>query len=59
MSTEKRILNSTLTIEIEEEKLARDVYLTLDAQWNMRIFQNISRAEQQHLGAVASLLAQV
>ena len=47
-----------LQFMIEEEKLARDVYLTLDAQWNLRIFQNISRAEQQHMDAVASLLIQ-
>ncbi len=41
---------------IEEEKLARDVYLMLDEQWNLRVFQNISRAEQTHMEAVASLL---
>lgn len=40
----------------EEEKLARDVYLTLDETWNLRIFQNISRAEQTHMDAVATLL---
>ena len=41
---------------IEEEKLARDVYLMLDEQWDLRVFQNISRAEQTHMDAVASVL---
>lgn len=40
----------------EEEKLARDVYLTLDETWHLRVFQNISRAEQTHMDAVATLL---
>ena len=30
----------------EEEKLARDVYLTLDKTWNHRIFFNIAQSEQ-------------
>lgn len=50
--------SSGLQFMIEEEKLARDVYQTLDTQWNLRIFQNISRAEQQHMDAVAILLDQ-
>ncbi len=41
---------------IEEEKLARDEYLMLDGQWDLRVFQNISRAEQTHMDAVASVL---
>ena len=41
----------------EEEKLARDVYLALYEQWGMRIFANIARSEQQHMDAVAALLA--
>ena len=40
----------------EEEKLARDVYLTLDETWDLRVFQNISRAEQTHMDTVATLL---
>lgn len=55
LSSEERV---GLQFMIEEEKLARDVYLTLGAQWNLRIFENISRAEQQHMDAVASLLTQ-
>ena len=40
----------------EEEKLARDVYITLGNTWGIPIFSNISRAEQAHTDAVKSLL---
>ncbi len=40
----------------EEEKLARDVYLTLYEKWNLRIFQNIAQSEQRHMDAVKALL---
>jgi hypothetical protein len=40
----------------EEEKLARDVYLTLYQDWNHQIFQNIARSEQRHMEAVKALL---
>lgn len=40
----------------EEEKLARDVYLTLYDEWGLRVFQNISRSEQTHMDAVKTLL---
>ncbi len=40
----------------EEEKLARDVYLTLYNQWNHRVFRNIANSEQRHMDAVKSLL---
>ncbi len=40
----------------EEEKLARDVYLMLYEQWGIRIFQNIAKAEETHMSAVAGLL---
>lgn len=40
----------------EEEKLARDVYLTLYDAWGLRVFQNISRSEQTHMDAVATLI---
>lgn len=40
----------------EEEKLARDVYLALGAQWNLAIFANIAGSEQSHMDAVATLL---
>lgn len=42
----------------EEEKLARDVYLTLYEKWNLVIFNNIARSEQQHMDAVKVLLDQ-
>lgn len=40
----------------EEEKLARDVYLTLYQDWEHRIFQNIAHSEQRHMDAVKTLL---
>lgn len=40
----------------EEEKLARDVYITLYQQWGLPVFDNISRAEQQHTDKVKALL---
>lgn len=40
----------------EEEKLARDVYQTLGATWNVAVFSNIARSEQSHMNAVGTLL---
>ena len=40
----------------EEEKLAHDVYVTLYAKWGLRMFNNISRAEQRHTDAIVTLL---
>ena len=40
----------------EEEKLARDVYITLYEKWGMRIFNNISKSEQKHTNAIQVLL---
>jgi hypothetical protein len=40
----------------EEEKLARDVYLTLYETWNLRIFQNIANSEATHMAAVKTLI---
>ncbi len=40
----------------EEEKLARDVYLTLYEKWGTQVFRNISRSEQTHTDAVKELL---
>ncbi|HFD12141.1 MAG TPA: DUF2202 domain-containing protein [Crenotrichaceae bacterium] len=42
----------------EEEKVARDVYLTLAEIWDTQIFTNIATAEQKHMDAVARLLEQ-
>lgn len=40
----------------EEEKLARDVYLTLYEQWRKPVFSNISHAEQRHMDTLAALV---
>jgi len=40
----------------EEEKLARDVYLTLGEKWNVPVFRNIAVSEDRHAEAVKSLL---
>jgi len=40
----------------EEEKLARDVYLTLFEKWGTPVFANIATSEQQHMDAMLILL---
>ncbi len=40
----------------EEEKLARDVYLTLGEVWDLPVFDNIAVSEQRHMDAVKTLL---
>ena len=40
----------------EEEKLARDTYLTLYGFWNQNIFQNIARSEQRHMDIMLSMI---
>jgi len=40
----------------EEEKLARDVYLTLYNKWGLQIFKNIAESEQTHTDSVKYLL---
>jgi hypothetical protein len=40
----------------EEEKLAGDVYQALNAKWNLRVFDNIGKAERTHESAVKTLL---
>ncbi|MBC8472645.1 MAG: DUF2202 domain-containing protein [Planctomycetes bacterium] len=40
----------------EEEKLARDVYLTLYELWDAEIFANISESEQRHMDAIKNLI---
>lgn len=40
----------------EEEKLARDVYLTLADLWNQRVFATIASSEQRHMDSMAALL---
>jgi hypothetical protein len=40
----------------EEEKLARDVYLSLYDEWGLRTFSNIAKAEKNHMAAVLVLI---
>ena len=40
----------------EEEKLARDVYLTLYEVWGLPVFENIARSEATHMEAVRTLI---
>jgi len=47
---------AALEYMIQEEKLARDVYLTLYEKWNASTFSNIARSEQNHMDAVAALM---
>jgi len=53
-------LNSTeiesLLFMREEEKMARDVYITLFATWNDAVFDNIAQSEQEHMDALKLLL---
>ena len=41
----------------EEEKLARDVYLSLYREWGATVFANIALSEQRHTDTVAELIA--
>lgn len=43
---------STLLWMREEEKVARDVYLAMDALWNKPVFRNIASSEQSHMDAL-------
>ena len=40
----------------EEEKLARDVYLTQYETWGLAVFSNIASSEQSHMDALLKLL---
>jgi hypothetical protein len=40
----------------EEEQLAHDVYVALGNEWGMRIFENISASERQHIDLTLGLL---
>jgi len=41
-----------LVLMREEEKLARDVYISLHEEWELRIFRQIAKAEKTHMRAV-------
>ncbi len=47
---------SDLLFMREEEKLARDVYITMYVEWGLRVFDNISQSEQKHMDAILGLL---
>jgi hypothetical protein len=47
---------ATLVYMREEEKLARDVYLTLYQQWGLNVFALIAESEQTHTSTVAKML---
>jgi hypothetical protein len=47
---------AAVTFLREEEKLARDVYLTLSLSWEPPVFSRIARSEQRHMDLVALLL---
>lgn len=46
----------SLLLLIEEEKLARDVYLSFQEKYSLPAFKNIHRSEQQHMNEVKYLL---
>ena len=46
----------SLTLMRQEEKLARDVYLTLGEKYDVPVFTNIPRAEQRHMDQLGQLL---
>lgn len=48
--------NAQLVSLWEEEKLAHDVYFTLNMTYNSRVFTNISRSEVMHMNSVEDLL---
>ena len=64
MATGRSVSTTTLTTDEkndlifmrEEEKLARDVYLTLFDVWGTPVFANIATSEQQHMDAILNLL---
>jgi hypothetical protein len=45
-----------LTYMREEEKVARDVYLSMSDMWKLRIFDNIAASEQTHMDTIKILL---
>lgn len=42
----------------EEEKLARDVYLTLYDKWGIRTFSNIAKSEERHTDTLQDLISE-
>jgi hypothetical protein len=40
----------------QEEKLARDVYSTLNKRWPTNVFKNITASEQRHMDAIGRII---
>jgi len=59
-SSIQTVLSDTETAHLvfmrEEEKLARDTYITLNKIWGLKVFSNISRAEQTHMETLLAML---
>jgi len=47
---------TSLDFMVQEEKLAHDLYAEFADAWGLRVFDNISSAEQQHMDSVGALL---
>lgn len=47
---------TSLDFMVQEEKLAHDLYAEFADAWGLRVFDNISSAEQQHMNSVGALL---
>jgi len=47
---------NSLVFMVEEEKLAHDVYVNMYELWNVKVFDNISKAETVHANAIKGLL---
>ena len=56
LSSLSQVEKTDLLFMREEEKLARDVYLTLYATWGLAVFSNIASSEQSHMDAILKLL---
>lgn len=56
LSSLSQVENADLLFMREEEKLARDVYLTLYETWRLAVFSNIASSEQSHMDALLKLL---
>ena len=60
LETEKQELSRNeidgILLMREEEKLARDIYLTLGDKWDLKPFVNIAKSEQKHMDEMGSLI---
>ncbi|MER2561178.1 MAG: DUF2202 domain-containing protein [Myxococcaceae bacterium] len=60
LTTDPVVIDDSLSEDLrflrEEEKLAHDVYVALQARWSLQTFGNIAASEQTHTDAVMGLL---